>query len=149
MLIRLIWSISQRAKEIIPENFFQEVEDNSKKFWTKINEILNKKCNGKSNIFLSENGQIITNQSLVANIFNNHFLNVSYNLLKGLGETNNQYQDQLKIPINIAFSQTTPDEVAGVLKSFETKKASNLHGISPKFVKISADVIEIKTVYNN
>ena len=44
-------------------------------------------------MFPSENGQTITNQSLVADKFNNYFVNVSQNLLKGLGETNNQFQD--------------------------------------------------------
>ena len=32
-------------------------------------------------------------QSLVGNKFTNYFVNVSQNLLKGLGETNNQFQD--------------------------------------------------------
>ena len=76
--------------------FFQEVEDNLKKTWIIINDIL-KKCNAKNNIFPSENGQIITNSqcSLVTNKFNNYFVNVSQNLLKGLGETNKQFQDYL------------------------------------------------------
>ena len=73
-----------------------------KKTWTKRN-ILNKKCNAKNNIFLSENGQTITNQSLVANKFNNYFVNVSQNLLKGLRETNNQFQDYLKNPNEHSF----------------------------------------------
>ena len=81
-----------KGKKIIWENLFK-VEDNSTKTWTKINGILNKTCNAKNNIFPSENGQTITNQSLVADKFNNYFVNVSQNLLKGLGETNNQFQD--------------------------------------------------------
>ena len=44
----------------------------------------------------------------------------------------------------IFLRKTTPDEVAGVLKFFGTKKASDLYGISPKFVKISAEVIKTK-----
>ena len=80
--------ISQSKRNYL-RKFFQEVEHNSKKTWTKINEILNKKCNVKNNIFLTENGQIITNQKLVPNASTNYFVNVSQNILKGLGETNN------------------------------------------------------------
>ena len=76
-----------KSKRNYLRKYFQEAEDNSKKNLAKIN-ILNKKCNAK-NISLCENGQIITNQSLVANKFNNFFVNVSWNLLKGLEETNN------------------------------------------------------------
>ena len=80
--------ISQSKRNYL-RKFFQEVEHNSKKTGTKINEILNKKCNVKNNIFLTENGQIITNQKLVLNTSNNYFVNASQNILKGLGETNN------------------------------------------------------------
>ena len=48
--------------------------------------IISEKCNAKNNIFLRENGQIIANQSFVANKFNNCFVNVSQNLTKDLGE---------------------------------------------------------------
>ena len=97
---------------------------------------------------LSENGQIITNQGL-ANKFNNYFVNVSQNLFKGLGEMNNQHQDYFENSNEHTFflRETTPDEVAGGswgTKKFETKKASDLYSISPKFVKISADVIKTK-----
>ena len=87
--------ISKSKKKYL-RKIFQEVEDNSKKIRTKINYILNKKCNAKNNIFLSENGQIITNQSLVVNKFNKYLVNVFQNLLKSLRETNIQFQDDLK-----------------------------------------------------
>ena len=65
---------------------------------------------------------------MVANKFNKYFANVSQNLLKGLGETNNQLQDYLKNPNKLSFllRETTLGEVAGELKMFDTKKASDL-----------------------
>ena len=47
-----------KSKRNYLRKFFQEVENNLKKTWTKINGILNEKCNDKNNIFLSENGQV-------------------------------------------------------------------------------------------
>ena len=66
--------------------------------------------------------------------------------MKCLGEMNNQYQDYLKNPNEHSFflRKTTPDEVTGVLKKFDTKKVSDLYNISPKFVKISAEGIKTK-----
>ena len=66
--------------------------------------------------------------------------------MKCLEETNNQYQDYLKSPHEHRFflRETTPDEVAGVLKMFDTKKISYLYGTSPKFVMISANLIKTK-----
>ena len=66
--------------------------------------------------------------------------------MKGLAEANNQFQDYLKNPNEHSFflKETTSYEVAGVIKKFDTKKASGLYGISPKFVKISAGVIKTK-----
>ena len=49
-----------KSKRNYLRKFFQEVEDNLKKNWIITNDHL-KKCNAKSNISLSENGQIITN----------------------------------------------------------------------------------------
>ena len=93
-----------------------------------------------------ENDKIITNQSLLASKFDNYFANVFQNLLKGLGEQNNQLQDYLKNPNKHSFflRETTLGEVAGELKMCDAKKASDLQGMPPKFVKISTDVIKTK-----
>ena len=42
---------------------FQENLDNANKSWNKISELINKKQNGMDDIFLSENGAMITKQS--------------------------------------------------------------------------------------
>ena len=47
-------------------------------------------------IFLSENGAMITKQRIVAKKFNKYFIDVAENLLKDLGKTNNKFQNYLK-----------------------------------------------------
>ena len=54
-----------KSKRNYLRKFFQEVENNLKKTWTKINGILNEKCNDKNNIFLSENGQVWQRTNLI------------------------------------------------------------------------------------
>ena len=55
---------------------FQENFKNSKKLWNKIKSI-NKKQKGMDDIFLSENGAIITGQKIVAKKFKKYFINVA------------------------------------------------------------------------
>ena len=55
--IKVNMLISESKRNCL-RNFFQDVEDNSEKTWTKISDILNEKCNAKNNISLNENGQM-------------------------------------------------------------------------------------------
>ena len=66
-----------------------------------MNNILSNRTKKHGDIIVSENGITISNQKLVANKFNTYFTNVSQNLLKGLGKSNNKYQDYLKIQVHI------------------------------------------------
>ena len=75
--------------------FFRNNLKNYKQLWNKISEFINKKQKEMDNIFLSENGAIITEQKIVANIFKKYFINVAQNMLKGLGESNSRFQDYL------------------------------------------------------
>ena len=62
--------------------FFQRNLKNSKQLWNKISELINKKQKEMDDIFLSENGAIITEQKLVADRFNKCFINVAQNIIK-------------------------------------------------------------------
>ena len=54
---------------------------------------------------------------------------VKQNILKTLGETNKQFQDYLKYSNedSLFLRKTTTDEVATVLKNFDTKKVRDLY----------------------
>ena len=54
---------------------------------------------------------------------------VKQNILKTLGETNKQFQDYLKYSNedSLFLRKTTTDEVARVLKNFDTKKVRDLY----------------------
>ena len=65
-------------------------------------------------LFLSDDGKMITDQKTVANKFNNHFANVAKNLLKDIGESNNKFQDFLKNSNkhSLFINETNPIEVS-------------------------------------
>ena len=56
----------RKSKQNYLQKFFQENYLSSKKLWDKIN--LNKKRSATNDIFLNENGAIITDQQVIANI---------------------------------------------------------------------------------
>ena len=71
----------------------------------KINETLQNINKHFEELFLSDDGKMITDQKTVANKFNNHFVNVAKNLLKDIGESNNKFQDFLKNSNKQSFYQ--------------------------------------------
>ena len=93
----------RRSKQNYLRKFFQENYLSSKKLWGKINELLNRKRSATNDIFLNENGAIITEQQVIANKFNKYYINVAQNLIKEMGETDNKFQDYLKNPNEHCF----------------------------------------------
>ena len=110
----------KKSKKNYLRKFFQENFNNSKKTWNKINEILNRKRNQMTDIFLSDDGVMITNQKTISNRFNNYYINVAQNLIKEMGESNTEFQDYLKNPNEHSFflNETTPDETDKHLKNW-------------------------------
>ena len=77
-----------------------------------------------TDIFLSDDGVIITNQKTISNRFNNYYINVAQNLIQEMGELNTEFQDYLKNPNKHCFflNKTTPDEIDKYLKNWISKK---------------------------
>ena len=60
-----------------------------------------------------------------------------------MGEANNKYQDYLKNPnqSSLYLNEIEPHEIEEIMMKLDIKKAIDIYGISPKLVKISANVI--------
>ena len=70
---------------------------------TKTNETLQNINKHFEELFLSDDGKMITDQKTVANKFNNYTVNVAKNLLKYIGKSNNKFPDFLKNPNEHSF----------------------------------------------
>ena len=110
----------------------------------KIKKLLNRKPNKNDDKVINENGVIICNQKVVSNKFNNYFVNVAHDLLRKLCEPNNKFQDYLKDPNTHSFflKETIQAEVQKLLNNLNTRKASNIYGISPRLVELSLNVLK-------
>ena len=113
-----------------------------KKTWTGINGILNRSSKAKaSDIFLNVNGNMLTNQKVVADKLNDFFINVADNLAKKIPKPNSKFQDYLKNPNehSLYLSETTFDEVGKIIYNLGSNKASDIYGNSNKFLKMGGD----------
>ena len=131
----LLNTLIRKSKKKHYMDYFEAFAHNSKKTWDGINEILGKNVKTKHNdIHLNEKGQLITKPKDVADKFNNFFLNIAGVLCKSLPQCNTEFQD----PNQNSFfmSETTPFEIEKLIDDLDCKKSSDIHGISPNFIKI-------------
>lgn len=137
-----IKSINRTSKKNYYQNYFQIHAQNSKKMWAGINEIISKQVKNPTNeIFLNEEGQVITNQKEVANKFNTYFVNVARSLLQKMGNRPNKFQDYLKNPNehSMYLNEVNPDEIYEIIMKLNVKKSGDIYGITPKLIKIIAE----------
>ena len=125
---------------------------NSKKIWKGINEIIhNKSSKDNTDIYLDDDGNILTDQKKVANKFNKFYTNVANNLLKNLGESPNKFQDYLQNPNehSIYFGETDPGEIIEIISKLDTSKSGDIHGVTPKLVKWAPGMAtNLSIIYN-
>ena len=118
--------------------YFQANIDNSKKIWKGINEIVhNKHANPIEEIFLDDDGAIITDQKVVANKFNKFYTTIADKLVKKLGKPATKYQDYLKNPNehSIFLKEVDHGEVATLIHKLDISKSGDIYGITPRLIK--------------
>ena len=82
----------------------------------------NKSNRNNAEIYLDENGTILTDQKTVANRFNKFYTNIAGNLLKNLGDSPTKFQDYLRNPNEHAVAYFWPKQTQEKLR----KSYSNL-----------------------
>ena len=125
------------SKKNYYRTYFNEHQNNTKKTWAGINELIGKRNQSlTSNISLTDNNKIITNQKEVANTFNNYFLNVAENLTKEMETPKLSLDYYLDNPNeeNFFITPTNPAEVLNLINEMDPKKASDVYDISPKYI---------------
>ena len=132
--------------------YFQDNLQNCNKMWSKINEFLQNKKRLDETLYICGNGITISDTTKIANKFNNYFTNVAQEVVKKLRKTNNKFQDYLKNPNehSVFLKEAEPGGVLKILNSLNTKKSSDIFGISPKLIKIAAGNLktQISVIFN-
>ena len=150
----------------------------NKKFWNVVKPFLtNKGSFGEDLITIEKDNQLIYDKKVLAELFNEHYVNIVKNSSgkepSSLGDSSNSMLDEssvksiidkysnhpsvLKIKENIDVEccfdlpKAEVEEINRILKSLNVKKATGPDGIAPKFVKMSANIIDchLTNIINN
>ena len=119
--------------------YFTENVKNIKKSWKQINHILHRNKSNQVTSQLLINNTLTSNKKHMANAFNKYFTNVAIDLSKKISKPNNSFQDYLKNPNehSIFLTETTQHEISTIINSLNNSSASDIYGITTKFVKIA------------
>ena len=140
----LLNTLIRKGKKQYYRIFYSENKCNTKKALSSVNSILNRKRKQKcSDIFLNINGSILTDQKLVANKFNNYFVNVADKLAKDIPKHNSKFQDFLKHTNehSIFLNETTQYEIEDIVNAFGINKVCDIYRISTKLAKMGGPAI--------
>ena len=137
------------AKKTTYENKIEIGKDDPKSIWKIFKEFgaSNKsKTNNNEILGININGKNESDDALLAECFNDYFINIASNLKKPLQPcdfTKLKNYINSKVPENIVFDLPNIDQnfVYNFLSSLDTSKATGLDGIGPRLLKISSGVI--------
>ena len=138
----------REAKTIYYNNEFNKNRSNMRKMWNTISEIIHKQKNNNISIKkICVQGKCINDQTEIANIFNDFFINIGPNLTKSIIEKDQSHTSYKKYINNSILSsfnfQLIDDEaLKKPLNSLRTKTSSGYDGISTQLLKfLSPDLI--------
>ena len=108
--------------------------------WKGIKSLVNITTSSKKDINLLNNkGKKITDPLQIAELFNNHYVNVGLNIDKGIPVSQKNFRDFLrKINVKKSFflNPATPHEIFDIILSYDIKKASGPNSIPIYILKI-------------
>ena len=135
------------AKKSYYSKKFNQAKNDIKSTWNTINELLGKK---KSNTplprsFLNDNNEEVSDPKLIANDFNDFFVNAGPNLAKNFNRDTDGFYKFLKGSYNdsMYLYNTTCDEVNKVIDKMTCKSSSGIDEINIKVIKYVAPYISI------
>ena len=122
----------KRKKKEYYKNKFTNYQNNIKKTWQTINEILGRSKNNTNKInCLSKTGKDIYEPTEIANTLNDHFSTVSSKLISQLPPSTTKYQDYLYTsnPSSMFFYPTCPQEIKRIISTLVPKLSAGWDGI--------------------
>ena len=171
-------TLTRKAKK----NFFREATKDgimsNKKFWSTVKPFLtNKGCISNDFISIEKDGELISNEKELVELFNENYINIVKNTSgtkpSSLGNCSNKSCDEMTVKEIISVYSSHPNikrikqffiakknfdlpkanvsDINKIIKSLNTNKDKGPDGISAKFVKMSASVIDchLANIINN
>ena len=154
------------------KNFFKSASEDgimtNKKFWKVMKPLMtNKGVLSSSAIIIEENNKLISDEKVLVDIFNNHYINIVENTLgkkpKCLGEPNDPTKDRETVKliiekykdnpiiqkikensqdITFSFPEITKSEISKIIREINTGKSTGYDQIPGSFIKIASDILD-------
>ena len=149
-------------------NYYQNLDlknfSDNRKFWKTVKPIFSGKVQTSSSVTLAEDSQFISNDTPIAEIFNEYFVNITGSIDVGKAELNLLSTDGIKDPIDVVitkyclhpsvkriqdnfnpsrmfeFALVSKEEIYNQLGRLDLKKATPLESIPVKILKGNSDI---------
>lgn len=130
----------REAKKIFIDEVIEQVSMKPKDMWTRLKQFIPSKSKNCNTSYLEVDELTITENSDIANAFNDFFCSIGHNL--GI-HFDNSLPDMEQLMPNDSFSipKMTENFVKKEISGMCTAKATGLDNISVKFLRLTADVI--------
>ena len=144
---RILRKSIRESKFSYYSDMFLKHKDDSRKSWKLINSLINT-SHDKRNISkcFIVNGINITNESEIAENFNNYFANIGSVQASTIPNCNTgSFSQYLTSPATCRFEFTyiTPEEVGQILSKFKSKNSSGYDNLSLKIIKLIAPKLSV------
>ena len=135
-----VTKLKRNAKKSYYKEYFQIHRVNSSSIWKGIKSIVKINNTIKRDITLINNqGNNISNPLIIANHFNDFFVNIGIEIDKSIPISTTNYDRYLNniISNNSFFLKSTcPEEIGEIIKSLDTKKSSGPNSLPVRIVKL-------------
>ena len=109
--------------------------------WRHINQLIANRSKTTDIPCIMENDKILLNEKDMAEVFNNYFSNIGYNLSSRIPQTRINNQEFIEpVAPEFKFKHILPDEVTAVIRKLISSQASGLDKILAKILKDSSYV---------
>ena len=143
-----ISSMIQESKSATYKNKIENGKDDPKSIWKIFKEFgaSNKKSDDNNILGLRINDKIVSDNSELAGIFNDYFINIAANLKEPVEKRDlsklKSYVSS-KVPDDVQFSLPDIDEsfVFQFLSTLDISKATGMDGVGPRLLKLSSGII--------
>ena len=119
--------------------------------WEVINKSLNKKPkSSKSKITkLKVDSNIITDNKMMADVFNKYFVGIGKNMADKIPQIENTIYSKREVQ-SMLFNETSPDEIIDIIKSLSSKKCIIESDIPTRFLKVASPIISpiLSNIFN-
>ncbi len=140
-----ISELSKTSKTMFYQTYFTENNNNLRKIWQGIKEVINiKNKSSDTPTCVTQNDHLITDPTGISNAFNDYYSDIAENILqkrKYTGDGN--YMKYMPPPLEktLLMTETNPEEIKNIILTFNVNKATGPCSIPPKILNMICDNI--------